>query len=218
MAKRDGFINVPSPTKAVKRPKIDNKRTRFLSHTEAEILLSEIRVRSEHLYFVCLISLQCGLRATEIFRLKWQDVDVNRKIINVIGKGDKSRAAFMTDQVKTTFESLGSGKPGKLVFPDSNGKQIKRISNSFHRAVDVLDLNNDITDNRQKVVFHTLRHTYASWLVEESTDLYVVQKLMGHSTLAMTERYAHLGESKLQNALRCLEKKIKESKKMMMSL
>ena len=49
--------------------------------------------------------------------------------------------------------------------------------------------------------------------MEGGTDLYVVQKLMGHSTLAMTERYAHLGENKLQSAIRGLEKKIKESKK-----
>jgi site-specific recombinase XerD len=140
-------------------------------------------------------------------------VDVDRKIINVIGKGSKSRPAFMTDQVKTVFESLGNGKPGELVFPDRKGHQMKRISNAFHRAVEVLGLNDGITDSRQKVVFHTLRHTYASWLVEDGTDLYVVQKLLGHSTLAMTERYAHLGESKLQNAVKSLEKKIIESKK-----
>ena len=144
--------------------------------------------------------------------MTWGNADLNRRIINVDGKGGKNRPAFMTDQVKTMLESLGGGKPYDLIFPDRNGKKIKRISNTFQRSVNDLGLNDGITDSRQKVVFHTLRHTYASWLVEDGTDLYIVQKLMGHSSLEMTERYAHLGENTLQNAIRSFEKKIKESK------
>jgi site-specific recombinase XerD len=62
-----------------------------------------------------------------------------------------------------------------------------------------------VTDPRQKVVFHTLRHTFASWLVETGTDLYVVQKLMGHASFEMVQRYSHLGENALQAAVRRLD-------------
>jgi site-specific recombinase XerD len=55
-----------------------------------------------------------------------------------------------------------------------------------------------------KVVFHTLRHTYASWLVEKGVDLYVVKQLMGHSSLTMTERYSHVGENALSAAVKKL--------------
>ena len=56
-----------------------------------------------------------------------------------------------------------------------------------------------------KVVFHTLRHTFASWLVEQGIDLYSVKELMGHGTLAMTERYSHLSPDKLRRAIKTLE-------------
>jgi len=68
-------------------------------------------------------------------------------------------------------------------------------------------LNKEVTDDRMRVVFHTMRHTYASWLVESGVDLYTVKELMGHSTLAMTERYAHVGEGTLQKAVKRLARK-----------
>ena len=79
---------------------------------------------------------------------------------------------------------------------------------SFFRAVDAVGLNEGITDRRMKVVFHTLRHTFASWLVENGENLYTVKELMGHSTLTMTERYAHLGNGTLHNAVKRMEQSI----------
>ena len=59
-------------------------------------------------------------------------------------------------------------------------------------AVNDLGFNDGITDRRQKLVFHSLRHTFASWLVQMGKPLYTVSRLMGHSSIKMTERYAHL--------------------------
>ena len=91
------------------------------------------------------------------------------------------------------------------VFTDINGKKIVSISSAFGRAVDEIGLNEGITDSRMKVVFHSLRHTYASWLVEKGVDLYTVKELLGHSSLSMTERYSHVGENALTSAIRKLE-------------
>ena len=88
---------------------------------------------------------------------------------------------------------------------------LESVSKAFFRAVEDLGFNKDIEDRRQKVVFHTLRHTYASWLVERGADLYTVKELMGHKTLAMTERYSHLGENTLKQAVSRLDESLEYS-------
>jgi len=212
LARGSGVANSQSPTREVSKIKFDNKRLRFLSHEEADALLAETRERSSQLHDMSLLSLHCGLRAEEIFSLKWGKVDIDRGIVTVDGKGDKSRPAFMTAAVKDMLESREGGGRETLVFVDRNGKKIRRISGAFQRSVDGVALNEGVTDRRLKVVFHTLRHTFASWLAENGTDLYVIQKLMGHSTIAMTERYAHLRQGTLQTAVRSFERKISASK------
>ena len=74
-----------------------------------------------------------------------------------------------------------------------------------------LGLNKGITDRRQRVYFHTCRHTFASWHVTAGTDLYTVKELLGHSVIAMTERYSHLAPGTLQNATRTLERAIESA-------
>lgn len=212
MAKRDGFVAMESPTKRVKLPKLNNQRIRFLSHEQADLLLENLKNRSLQLHNMALLSLQCGLRASEIFKLKWADVNIEKGHMTIWDAKTGTRTAFMTEDIKRMFQGMNYEKSDELVFPDRNGQKAKKISNAFQRTVDELGLNEGTNDRRQRVVFHSLRHTYASWLVEEGTDLYVVQKLMGHKTLAMTERYSHLRPGVLQKAVRNLGEKIKGSK------
>jgi site-specific recombinase XerD len=65
-------------------------------------------------------------------------------------------------------------------------------------------MNDGIKDTRKKVTFHTLRHTYASWLVGEGVALFTVKELLGHKTLSMTARYSHLGKNTLREATQIL--------------
>jgi len=92
------------------------------------------------------------------------------------------------------------------VFTDDAGKKINAVSSTYAKTVEAIGLNEGVTDRRMKVVFHTLRHTYASWLVENGVDLYTVKELIGHSSLSMTERYSHVGENAKTVAIRKLEK------------
>jgi site-specific recombinase XerD len=88
-----------------------------------------------------------------------------------------------------TFSFQDPGKdegpaPESLVFPTHDSREYADTPTDFRDAVKALDLNKGITDPRQKVVFHTLRHSYASWLAEAGTDIYSVKALLGHGRLS----------------------------------
>ena len=94
---------------------------------------------------------------------------------------------------------------------DFQGRKVllDRISKTYSDTVKELKLNEGISDPRLRVYFHTLRHTYASWMIEEGADLYTVQKLLGHKTNVMTQRYAHMSESRLRDATKALSASLK---------
>jgi integrase len=212
MARRDGLVLNDSPTKNVKVPKVDNRRVRFFSHAEAEKLLKALQTNDPLTHDLALLSLQTGLRMGEMAKLKWSHVDLDRAIIRVMdAKGGEGRAAFMTAKVKTMFEAMKRRGPDDYVFTRKNDKPLKDIPLIFSETVKELSLNQDIKDQRQKVCFHTCRHTFASWHVTAGTDLYTVKELLGHSVIAMTERYAHLSNGTLQNATRTLERAIESA-------
>jgi integrase len=151
---------------------------------------------------MALLSLHCGLRAGEIFSLTWKDIDLEHGLITLLDtKSSKTRTVSMTDDVKDFLTAkVRSGKQN-LVFPDKKRGGIrKQISKSFPRVVSDIKLNDGIEDRRQRVTFHTLRHTFASWLVMEGISLYDVKELLGHATLTMTERYAHLAPDRNRKA------------------
>ncbi len=212
-AKRNGLFQGDNPVALVKKPVSDNRRLRFLTHAEAGHLLTALEERSPDVRDQALLSLHCGLRAGEIFTLTWQDVDLGREVLTLRDtKSGKTRAAIMTGEVKAMLEGRKEhAAHAVLVFPSRTGERIGEMSNTFQIIVDRLGLNDGVTDRRQKVVFHTLRHTFASWLVESGVDLYTVKELMGHGTLAMTERYSHLAPDTLRRAVRTLENGMRQA-------
>ena len=192
------------PTKLVKWPKLDNKRVRFLSQSETKVLLEEIKKVSFVVYDQAIISLHCGLRFSEIAKLRWSHVDLENDVLQIMDPKDESRHAYITKPVKIVLERLdeiNSYETNDLIFKDKNGNPQQHVSNTYYRTVKKIGLNDGITDRRQKVCFHTLRHTFASWLAIQGTSLYEIKELMGHKSIAMTERYAHLIPSVKRNAV-----------------
>ena len=205
-AKMLNFVFFDCPTDKLPPIKYDNKRERFLTEAEAEQLLNTLKSKSVQLYQIAMLSLYCGLRAGEIFGLYWSDVDIPNELIYLHDtKNKRNRVAYMTNKIKEMFSSMPVGAKDDLVFKSRTGDKIKEVSNVFALTVDELGFNHNIQDPRQKVVFHTLRHTFASWLVKSGVSLYDVQKLMGHSNISMTERYAHLAPEKLKESVKTLE-------------
>jgi len=203
-----------NPVSRVKIPKYDNKRTRFLSEEEAEALLAECRKRTTSrnwIYPIVLLALSTGMRAGEIFSLKWQDVDFENGIIHVRDpKNSKNRIAYMSDELRAVLiehQKKVDTSPSAYVFPRKGGP-MKAVPDVFKNIVKDLGFNKGVTDPREKVVFHTLRHTFCSWLAKEGVPLHVIKELAGHSSIQVTERYAHLLPDVKQEAAKKVWRKL----------
>lgn len=195
----------PIPTDGLKMPTVNNERFRYLSRDEAGQLLNEIRKCSLKTWRQCILGLYAGLRAGEIFSLRGQAIDLAAETIHILdAKGGKSRDVPMCSAVVEMLQGLGELPPAELVFPSRSGGRSERISSVFPRTVERLGLNRGVTDTRGRVVFHTLRHTFASWLAIDGIPLYVIGDLMGHGSEAMTRRYAHLCPDLRRQAVRSL--------------
>lgn len=157
--------------------KEDNRRMKFLSEEELDNLLRELKKHSYSVYLMALISADSGLRAGEIFNLTWADVSIEEKLLFLRDtKNGKNRFAYMTDRVAEEFAKLKKGEGNKFVFQSRAGNKIEHVSRTFERAVKALGLNDGITDRRQKVVFHSLRHTFASRLESGRERIFLQNK------------------------------------------
>jgi len=206
----------PNPVKKCKMPVIQNARDRFLSVEEAQTLLGELRkdlrskerrdLKDTKLHDIALISLHTGARASEIFNLRGQDIDLKNGLIALRDtKNTETRYAPVTRDVREVLRHRMPSSPNDLVFTNEKGRKIKEVSNSFQRVVDRLGFNNGVTDPRQRVVFHTLRHSFASWLAIQGTPILTIARLMGHKSLAMSERYSHLSPDHKRDAVNGIE-------------
>ncbi|MCI5131747.1 MAG: site-specific integrase, partial [Candidatus Electrothrix sp. EH2] len=143
----------------------------------------------------------------------WRYVDfVNKQVTLIETKSGKDRTVPMPEKVYEMFQSREEGPGNALVFPDTKGNKRNRISKTFDKTVEAMGLNEGITDRKNKLVFHSCRHTCASWLVQAGVPLLTVKEILGHSTIALTERYSHLAPDGTRAALQVMEKAIQESR------
>ena len=159
-----------------------------------------------------LLSLHTGMRADEVFSLLWGHIDFDNGLIHIADpKGGAARDANMTKRVREMLTAKDEGEPGELVFKAVHGGKIPEVSKTVLRTIKDLKFNDGIDDRRQKVSFHTFRHTFASWLAIQGTPILEIKELMGHKSLAMTERYAHLIPDQKRNSVERMEAAFEES-------
>jgi len=195
-AKKLDLVSGDNPASKVKKPRYDDGRIRFLSEAEAVGLLEALKGKnSAHVHDAALLALYTGLRAKECTALTWADIDFDNGTIFVkTTKNSFDRHAFINSEIREMLlrRFRGQAKSGRVFPGQGGGEPYSAISKMFHQTVEEIGLNEGIDDRRQAVVFHTLRHTFASWLVKRGHPLYTVGKLLGHKTATLTNRYAHL--------------------------
>lgn len=192
----------------LKNQKLNNQRVEYYSYSQAESLLAKLKGKSLQTYRISSLSLNTGMRFGEIACLLWQHVNVERKSIVVVDpKNAESRVVYMVDEVAEMFSEMVRGEPSDLVFPDSNGNIMKKVSNTFPKAIKKLKFNEGVSDRRLKLGFHSLRHTAASWMANKGIEMHVIAKVLGHKTLAMTMRYSHINDQTVKDAMAVLEKR-----------
>jgi integrase len=142
------------------------------------------------------MALHTGVRKGELLTLKWDQVNLEQGIISILDTKNHERRDIPMDE--TAKEILrGIERKGEAVFSNGDGQGIVSVRAAFDTAV----RKSGITDFR----FHDLRHTFASNLVMAGVDLMTVKELMGHKTLAMTLRYAHLAPNHKSRAINILD-------------
>lgn len=192
--------------KGITLPVPQNERQRFLSTEEAELLLNNLKERSSLWHDIALLSLYTGMRASEIFNIKNHDLNFTDATVFISNPKNKHpRYAYMTAAVKDMLQKRATDDPDAFIFLNRKGEQITEVSRSFERSVEALQFNKGIQDARQKVVFHSLRHSFCSWLAIQGVPLYTIAELAGHRDLKMSSRYSHLSPDHKRSAINGLE-------------
>jgi integrase len=198
-SKETGIDRNPSDQVEVKRP--DDQRDRYLSEDELRRLKQalddktyckgthKINKTFYRLRLIVLIAVTTGMRASEIFGLNWADVMYSEGLVAVRAKlkGGKMRYVPMlpevADELRRFPAVIGEGR----IFPPRTGATSgrQRVEGSFEDLLERAEI--------KAFRFHDLRHTFASWFMMNGGDLYELAKILGHSNIKMTERYAKLG-------------------------
>ena len=199
-------LAVSNPVRRVKLFHDDNSRLRYLTREEYDRLIKAARTitTSPYLEEKIVLALHTGLRRGSLFNLRWDQVDLANNVIRIPRtKTGRPLSLPLNATAKRTLETLHADRnpESPWVFPHksgpSAGEPVQDIKNGFHAALELADIS-DFT-------WHDLRHTFASWLMMRGASLRSVAELLGHQSLKMTMRYAHLSPAFLSAEVSLLD-------------
>ena len=193
-----------SPIKKVSKPKVGLLRARFLSEDECERLLKACKESSNpYLYPVVVLALATGMRKSEILNLTLNSIDlINGRIILEHTKNGERRLVFLKGHALTVIRDFIQKKQQHLnfIFPSQNRSQPIDLRFPWEQALKTAGISN--------FKFQDLRHSAASFLLMSGASLAEIAEVLGHKTLAMVKRYAHLSESHTSNVVSKMNEKI----------
>jgi len=177
-----------NPAAGARLPKLPPGRTRYLTPGELKAALESAPewMRAPMAFAACT-----GVRRGEMLALRWMDVDVaNRRLYLRETKNGALRILPLSAAALQVLGSLPQGMASEAVFAGVDAAQLSVYIKRVFKRLGILDAS-----------FHTLRHTAASWLVQQGVDLYAVGQILGHKTPRMTQRYAHLSPDYMAGAV-----------------
>jgi integrase len=192
------------PIRFIKLRKESKGRIRVISPKEEKTVVDLLRntKHGKRRYFYPAVAdlvevlVNTGCRLAEILKLEYEDVNFAANLISIwINKGDKPRSIPMTKRVRSIMEARNVNDPIKPFRLKSY-----QAENAWRWVRKQMALEHD-----EEFLIHALRHTCASRLVNKGVDLYVVKEWLGHSSIQVTEKYAHLAPHKLAHAATVLE-------------
>ncbi len=197
----------PAALKRMSRVRKPQKLPRVLSVEQVERLLAGA-CNPKHRAALA-VAYGAGLRASEVVHLKVSDIDSERMIVRVVqGKGRRDRYAMLSPSLLELLracwrhgQARGKMRPGGWLFPGQNPLNplsTRQLNRACHRAAQAADLD-------QRVSMHTLRHSFATHLLENKVDIRVIQVLLGHRKLETTARYSHVATRTLSEVTSPLE-------------
>jgi integrase len=213
MARRWGVLD-RNPAADLVKPSEPRHKIRFLSADEWKKLLAVAPPYRAAMYRMAVAT---GMRLKELTGLRWEDVNVPGRLVHVaedtktgtrvvpVGEEAKAVLEAQTERRKAIGRELGKLAP--YVFIDTEGEHFhtRERRNKFTKAATSDMKAAGIAD----ASFHTLRHTAAAWTIQAGRSLYEVQRILGHSTPTMTQRYAHLEPEHLRDAVDALDAAIR---------
>lgn len=180
-----------NPAKKVKSLKEKNKRLRFLTAEEIEKLLDSCY---GHLNSIVKMAIFSGMRKSEILNLKWKDVDFQNNLIVLMDtKSGKTREIPLNKTLREVLLNVPRHLKSDYVFCNQEGRPYRNVRRSFDSALKKAGI--------EDFTFHDLRHTFASHMVMSGVDINTLREILGHSSITMTQRYAHLAPSFKQRAM-----------------
>jgi integrase len=170
-----------------------NARARWLTLDEEKLLL-EKAINPVWLRSLLMVALHAGMRRGEILDLRWQNVDLSKRLIRVVrSKNGERRTIPMSSTLLNLFKDMTVRDISGRVFPISKSS----VRHAFDQVVEKAGL--------EDFRFHDLRHTFATRLVQNGVDLFKVKELLGHKTITMTMRYAHHYPESLRSSVEVLD-------------
>ena len=201
-----------NPFKLLPAPKREKLLPKFLTLPETDRLINtagntHFAARDKALFELMYSS---GLRRSEVTGLKIRDVDFFNGVVRVLGKGNKERLVPVTDEalyaIKYYLSTRPNPQPQDALFLNAHGKPLTGDGLAFSFK------NTAIEDNlARKVTPHSLRHSFATHLLNNGCDLRSLQEMLGHKTLAATQVYTHVSLDKLKSVYQHAHPKNKEN-------
>ena len=188
-----------NPFKKFKAPKLPEKIPAYFTEEEFKKLVSVMK--SDFIRDIVFVAIYTGMRQAEIYNLRWCDIDFDKRIIKIQNseyfttKNERIRFIPMNDELYKILLNKHRYKTSdqEIIFYlfDRSYKSIRYyITHKFKEYIRKAGLS-------EKLHFHSLRHTFASWLVQRDTNIFSVMKLLGHSTISTTMIYTHLAPETL---------------------